>query len=267
MSLFSGRGGKRKGDSKGPSPASGRKSPFRASDSTEPAQPPAEQQATAPKTPKTPKRQSDSGLRGSLPQEGVDVASIGKSVVFRGDLSGEEDLIVDGQIEGQIRLPNHQLTIGPHSRARAGIEAKAVVIVGHVLGNITATERCEVHATGVVDGDIRAPRLMIQEGAVVNGNIDMSQQHISQAAQRGAAGTAAVSRPSMSASRAAAPAPSATASPGAGGQPPNPSKSAASSKPVARPTPSTPSTGNGANGAATGDEPKKPASQSARQSA
>ncbi len=104
------------------------------------------------------------------------MASIGKSVVFKGDLSGDEDLEIEGRIEGQIQLPNHQLTIGAHGRVKAQIEAKTVVVVGHVSGNVTATERCEVQASGVVDGDIRAPRLLIQEGAVVNGNIEMGEK-------------------------------------------------------------------------------------------
>ena len=115
--------------------------------------------------------------RGDGPQSGGgDVASIGKSVVFKGDLSGDEDLEIEGRIEGQIQLPNHQLTIGAHGRVKAQIEAKTVVVVGHVSGNVTATERCEVQASGVVDGDIRAPRLLIQEGAVVNGNIEMGEK-------------------------------------------------------------------------------------------
>lgn len=104
---------------------------------------------------------------------GRDVATIGKSVVFSGDVSGEEDLEIEGQVEGQIRLPNHQLTVGAHGRVKAQIDAKAVVVVGRVHGNITASERCEVQGSGIVVGDIRAPRLLVHEGAVVNGKIEM----------------------------------------------------------------------------------------------
>ncbi len=93
--------------------------------------------------------------------------------MFSGDLSGEEDLEIEGQVEGQIRLPNHQLTIGAHGRVKAQIDAKAVVVVGRVHGNITASERCEVQGSGIVVGDIRAPRLLVHEGAVVNGKIEM----------------------------------------------------------------------------------------------
>jgi cytoskeletal protein CcmA (bactofilin family) len=113
------------------------------------------------------------------------VANIGESVVFKGDLSGDEDLVIEGHVEGVIQLPNHQLTIGEHGRVKAEIEAKVITVVGRVAGNVVASERCEVQATGIVDGDIRAPRLTIQEGAVVNGKIEMGQQ--SQAPQTGEA--------------------------------------------------------------------------------
>jgi cytoskeletal protein CcmA (bactofilin family) len=101
------------------------------------------------------------------------VASFGKSIVFKGDLTGDEDLEIEGRVEGQVKLPNHQLTIGAHGRVTAQVEAKHVIVIGHVAGNVVATERVEVQATGVVDGDIQAPRLFIQEGAVVNGSIQM----------------------------------------------------------------------------------------------
>jgi cytoskeletal protein CcmA (bactofilin family) len=101
------------------------------------------------------------------------MASLGKSIVFKGDLTGDEDLEIEGRVEGQVRLPNHQLTIGASGRVTAQVEAKHVVVIGHVSGNVTASERVEVQASGIVDGDIQAPRLAIQEGAVVNGNIQM----------------------------------------------------------------------------------------------
>ena len=101
------------------------------------------------------------------------MASFGKSIVFKGDLTGDEDLEIEGRVEGQVKLPNHQLTIGAHGRVTAQVEAKHVVVIGHVAGNVIAAERVEVQATGIVDGDIHAPRLLIQEGAVVNGSIQM----------------------------------------------------------------------------------------------
>lgn len=124
--------------------------------------------------------------RGRVPQGGTDVANIGKSVVFKGDLSGEEDLEIEGRVEGKIHLPSHQLTIGANGQAKAEIDAKTIIVTGHVIGNVTATERCEVQAAGVVDGDIRAPRLLVQEGAVVNGNITMGEKALPEAGAPGA---------------------------------------------------------------------------------
>jgi cytoskeletal protein CcmA (bactofilin family) len=107
--------------------------------------------------------------------EGVVVATIGKSIIFKGELTGDEDLEIDGNVEGDIKLPSHVLTVGPHGRVKAEITAKCVQVVGHVSGNVNATERVEVEATGIVEGDISAPRLLIQEGAVVNGAIKMTK--------------------------------------------------------------------------------------------
>lgn len=101
------------------------------------------------------------------------MANIGKSIVFKGELTGDEDLEIEGSIEGRIDLPKGQLTIGAHGRVKAEITAKAVVIIGKVTGNVSASERLEIQSSGIVEGDIRAPRLLIQEGAVVNGGIEM----------------------------------------------------------------------------------------------
>lgn len=106
---------------------------------------------------------------------GEDVANIGKSITIKGDLTGNEDLVIDGNIEGRIDLPNNQLTIGAEGKIKADIHAKSAVLVGHVTGNVSATERIEVQASGIVDGDVRAPRLVVQEGAVINGAVEMSE--------------------------------------------------------------------------------------------
>ena len=99
---------------------------------------------------------------------------VGASVVLKGDLSGDEDLTIEGEVKGRIHLPKHELTIGANGRIQAELNAKSVVVIGHVEGNIIATERVEIYDSGSVSGDIHAPRLLIHEGAVVNGAIDMS---------------------------------------------------------------------------------------------
>jgi cytoskeletal protein CcmA (bactofilin family) len=102
------------------------------------------------------------------------MANIGKSITIKGDLSGNEDLQIDGTVEGRIDLPNNQLTIGAEGRVKAEVHAKAVIVVGHVTGNLSAADRIQVEATGIVDGDVKAPRLVIQEGAMLNGGVEMS---------------------------------------------------------------------------------------------
>ena len=101
------------------------------------------------------------------------MATIGKSITIKGDLSGNEDLEIDGNVDGRIDLPNNQLTIGAEGRVKAEVHAKSVVVVGHVTGNVSAADRIQVEATGVVDGDVKAPRLVIQEGAMLNGAVEM----------------------------------------------------------------------------------------------
>ena len=101
------------------------------------------------------------------------MATMGQSIVFKGDLSGDEDLEIEGRVEGKIEFANHQLTIGANGRVQAEVHAKTILVIGQVVGNLTATERIEIQATGIVQGDIKAPRLSVQEGATLNGSIEM----------------------------------------------------------------------------------------------
>ena len=104
-----------------------------------------------------------------------DVVNIGKSVLIKGELSGSEDLTVEGQVEGRIELEQHVLTVGPHGRIRAQIFAKVVVVLGEVVGNIKASDKVWIRDTGAVEGDIVAPRVAIAEGARFRGKIDMQR--------------------------------------------------------------------------------------------
>ncbi len=101
--------------------------------------------------------------------------NIGKSVIIKGDLSGSEDLTIEGQVEGKIELRQNVLTIGANGKIKAQIFAKTVVILGEVQGNITATERVDIRDNGSVDGDLSAPRIAIADGAHFRGSIDMQK--------------------------------------------------------------------------------------------
>jgi cytoskeletal protein CcmA (bactofilin family) len=118
-----------------------------------------------------PVRSSDS-LRGM--EKGGPV-NIGKSVVIKGELTGSEDLTIEGHVEGKIELRQNVLTIGPNGRIKAQVFAKSVVILGEVTGNVTASEKVDLRDNGSVDGDIAAPRVAIAEGAHFRGSIDMQR--------------------------------------------------------------------------------------------
>jgi cytoskeletal protein CcmA (bactofilin family) len=103
------------------------------------------------------------------------MVNIGKSVVIKGELTGSEDLMIEGQVEGKIELRQNILTIGPNAHIKAQIFAKAVVIQGEVHGNVSATDKIDIRDAGSVDGDLSAPRVSIADGAQFRGSIDMQR--------------------------------------------------------------------------------------------
>ena len=107
------------------------------------------------------------------PSEGSTV--IGRSVTIRGDVTGKEDLFMDGVVEGTIALPENRLTVGPNARVMADVEAREVVIFGLVEGNLRATGRIELRESAVVEGDIVAARLSIEENANMRGRVSLSE--------------------------------------------------------------------------------------------
>jgi cytoskeletal protein CcmA (bactofilin family) len=126
-----------------------------------------------------------------------DMVNIGKSVVIKGELNGSEDLTVEGHVEGRIELKDHVLTIGPNGKIKAQVFAKAVIVLGEVNGNVTATEKVDIRDGGSVDGDIIAPRVAIAEGAHFRGSVDMQRK--GQPAQQSSKAAAA---PAQSSSQA-----------------------------------------------------------------
>jgi cytoskeletal protein CcmA (bactofilin family) len=105
-----------------------------------------------------------------------DMVNIGKSVVIKGELNGSEDLTIEGHVEGKIELKDHVLTIGPNGKIKAQVFAKAVIVLGEVNGNVTATEKVDIRDGGSVDGDIISPRVAIAEGAHFRGSVDMQRK-------------------------------------------------------------------------------------------
>ena len=105
------------------------------------------------------------------PAEGSTI--IGKSVTIRGDLTGKEDLFMDGDIEGTITLPESALTVGENARVVADIHARDVIVLGKVSGNLHASGRVELRNTAAVLGDIFAARLSIEDNAALKGRVEL----------------------------------------------------------------------------------------------
>src|SRR6187551_731823 len=105
-------------------------------------------------------------------QKDLRAAAVGISVSIKGEISGSEDLTVDGQVEGRIDLPEHTLTIGPNATVVADITAKSVTVFGSVIGNIVAREKADIRRAASIDGALTCGRLAVQEGATITGRID-----------------------------------------------------------------------------------------------
>jgi cytoskeletal protein CcmA (bactofilin family) len=102
-------------------------------------------------------------------------AHIGKSVIIKGQLSGSEDLYLDGEVEGTVDLPGHTLTVGPSARVRANISARVVSIQGTVTGNVRGSDKVELKNSAVLTGDIATKRIAIDDGAFFKGGVDIQK--------------------------------------------------------------------------------------------
>jgi cytoskeletal protein CcmA (bactofilin family) len=103
------------------------------------------------------------------------IINIGPSIQIKGELQGDEDLTIDGRVEGKIELRDHNLTIGPNGKIKADLFAKTIVIAGEVAGNAYAAERIEIAPSGKLNGDIHSPRITIADGAHFKGSVDMER--------------------------------------------------------------------------------------------
>jgi cytoskeletal protein CcmA (bactofilin family) len=105
----------------------------------------------------------------------AEFALIGRSVIIKGELSGSEDLYIDGQVEGSIELQGNNLTVGPNGQVKANVNAKGVVIQGKLEGNVRATDRAELRKSAIAIGDIATQRLAIEDGAYFKGKVDIQR--------------------------------------------------------------------------------------------
>jgi cytoskeletal protein CcmA (bactofilin family) len=102
-------------------------------------------------------------------------ATIGKSVLIKGQIIGREDLVIDGEIEGTVELQEHRLTIGPNGRLKASVVARDIVVLGMIQGNVEATDKIEIKKDARLVGDIKTARIQIDDGAYFKGSIDITK--------------------------------------------------------------------------------------------
>ena len=120
-------------------------------------------------------------LRSKVTGRSGDAAVIGRSIKINGDLRGDEDLRIEGDVSGTVELKNAALTIGKEGKVKAGVFAKSIAVDGETKGDLHATERVSVHVNARVQGNIIAPRVSIEEGAHFKGSIEMDPAAVEKA--------------------------------------------------------------------------------------
>ncbi len=133
--------------------------------------PPPEPQRTPTYTPPVPATQEPIS-RAPIPG-GQDQATIGKSLVIKGEVTGSEALYIDGRVEGSINLPGNRVTVGRNGVVSANIAAREIVVLGKVRGNVQASDRVDIRNEGSLTGDVIAQRISIEDGAFFKGGIDI----------------------------------------------------------------------------------------------
>lgn len=111
-------------------------------------------------------------------------ATIGPSIFIKGDLTGEEDLIIQGRVEGKVDLKQHNLTIGGNGRVRADVYGRVVIVEGEVHGNVFAQEQAVVKTSGTLHGNITSPRVTLEDGSKFKGAIDMDAKDLPRQGER-----------------------------------------------------------------------------------
>ena len=102
-------------------------------------------------------------------------AVIGKSVTIKGQINSQEDLTIDGEMEGSIEVKEHRLTVGPNGRVQAGVKAREIVVLGTINGNVEVSDKIDIRRDARLVGDIKTARIVIEDGAFFKGNIDITR--------------------------------------------------------------------------------------------
>jgi cytoskeletal protein CcmA (bactofilin family) len=128
----------------------------------------------------------------------IEQATIGRTLVIKGEISGAEALYIDGRIEGKISLPDHRVTVGRNGSVQANITAREVVVMGKVNGNIECSDRVDIRSEGSVTGEVSTVRIIVEDGAVLKGGIEVrSGERKQQSQAQSQAKAAEVAKPSV----------------------------------------------------------------------
>lgn len=136
-----------------------------------------EKKTTMSTTPSTPSNFNQEPTPAGAPRNAVlntqEQATIGKSLVIKGEVTGSESLYIDGRVEGSINLPGNRVTVGRNGVVNANVNAREVVVIGKLQGNLVASDRVDIRSEGSLTGDVVAQRISIEDGAYFKGGIDI----------------------------------------------------------------------------------------------
>ncbi len=143
--------------------------------STTPSRPgePERPSIPTPMTSGAPSEPVNAAPRAAVASSTADQATIGKSLVIKGEVTGSESLYIDGRVEGSINLAGNRVTVGRNGVVSANINAREIVVLGKVRGNLTASDRVDIRSDGSLTGDVVAARISIEDGAFFKGGIDI----------------------------------------------------------------------------------------------
>ncbi len=130
---------------------------------------------------------------------------IGGSIVLKGEISGNEDLVIKGRVEGTLELPNNDVQVDPEGKVKADLKAKKISVAGHVEGNLTGSERVVIQKSGRVQGNIVASRVVLEDGCQFMGSVEMKQDSSSNVAGQKPSGTEDQSKVSKADQRLSSP--------------------------------------------------------------
>ena len=129
-------------------------------------------------------------------------ATIGKSLVVKGEVTGSESLYIDGKVEGSINLPGNRVTVGRNGQVAANILAREVVVLGKVRGNINASDRVDIRSEGSLTGDVAAARISIEDGAYFKGGIDIRKPGDTKGGASASSNSASAAEPALAEAKA-----------------------------------------------------------------